>query len=1466
MNGHIFISHCSEDDQFVAKLRQELEGQGVNVWADSRRLVGGDKLEPKIVNGIENAAGVIVVISLNILNSAWVKKETTKALDVQNGKPDDYKIVPILLPGAKKNALEYLFGEEEPIAIEIGPGAGALQNSMPAILAAIDKMLVSDYKPAKTDAKPIAELVLELYDPKIETIDGSSRPCSSAMLRYNPPGNDREITSQRFKFRSTIGPIEMNEITWYLEEYYRWPIGVFKSRAGKLEKNLPKFGKALYDSVFNIGHAREAVEAWKSAKHSCDLRFSVYIDMDGLTNINDDGTTSSNDITPEEVDARKAAAELTSIPWELLHDDVSFLINCANPVGVKRRLPNRKMINPAPAKLPVKILLVTARPEDKHAAYIDHRSSSIPLISAVENLGQSLVTVTTLKQATFNAMIDELDNAAKANDPYDVVHFDGHGIYDKQRGLGALCFESPESHDDLFNRKSELIYADKIAAQFKERNIPLVFLEACQSAMIDDKPMASVAAILLEQGVSAVVAMTHSILVKAASLFTESFYKELAHGERIGMAMLKARSSLANNTLRGQVSGAGELRLHDWFAPVLYQDKNDSILFDQLPTEVAEDLIKKRKGLSYGNIVAKIDDMDHCFVGRSRELLALERLLAIEQYAVIRGQGGAGKSAIAIEAAHWLTRVGRFDKAAFVTVENYSNIRAIIHDIASQLLPHDQDVINQDVDKALLPIERALSDNACVIVVDNLESILPGQFNEAGGGVDNEQINEVFNLCKQLIDAGNKTRLIFTTREALPTPFHKTKSALDLGPLSEIDAIKLVGGILQQSNKKPPVEDCGRTNEEIKQLVDSVNCHARALVLLTNEIAAAGVNAASADITKLMEKLDKEFPDDRERSLYASLELSIRRLPADMREHLKALAMFHGGAHIFVLAETLEIKPEQAGEIAKQLVEVGVAREMGYDHIQLDPALPAYMRTSLNGDEAESLLGRWATAMIGYTDELCRQRLENVQAASTLTILELPNLMAMLEYMDERYDPEQVASFATRVEQLIANLHKPNAMKLVKRIREKAGSNLTGWSHAAFEAERMKIERLLGAGNLPAAIECAQELLKKALTEGEVVYAGADYDIAGAHFMLGRVLKNAGAPEKAVDLIERALDGFQKLADKGNKDAEGMAAKSLTEKGDCYTDLGHLDKAGDAYEQGLEISKKTGDKRSVAVTKGQLAYVKMLHKSYTDAIKLYTEARETFEKLGEYKSVSVAFHQIAMVYEKMGDFSRAEQAYKDSIAIKIRINDKAGEAASLSQLGILYGNNGRYEGAVAFFRQASDLYIKPENLQKEGLCRNNIANTLIKLNRFDEARMEIKRAIECDSSFGHAAEPWVSFGVLYKLEIATNNVEAANEAWARAFEAYLNYRSDGGYGKTGTAKIGEMVVAGFESGDVDKVEAMLGQALTGDMPEQTKYFIQKVSDVIKGERSLFMAKDTMLGFMDAVELYLMLQWLEKSGK
>jgi CHAT domain-containing protein len=91
-------------------------------------------------------------------------------------------------------------------------------------------------------------------------------------------------------------------------------------------------------------------------------------------------------------------------------------------------------------------------------------------------------------------MTAALQRAREENDPYEIVHFDGHGVYDRRVGLGALCFEDPRDRDKLGQRLLKLIHAPELAAELRHYGVPLIFLEACQTAQATADPMASVAA------------------------------------------------------------------------------------------------------------------------------------------------------------------------------------------------------------------------------------------------------------------------------------------------------------------------------------------------------------------------------------------------------------------------------------------------------------------------------------------------------------------------------------------------------------------------------------------------------------------------------------------------------------------------------------------------------------------------------------------------------------------------------------------------------------------------------------------------------------------------------------------------------------------------------------------------------------------------------------------------------------
>jgi len=1472
----LFLSHASADDAFVGSLQKALADLGQPVWIDSRHLMAGDKLNAKIIEAIETASAFAVLVSPASLQSAWVGKELSRALKHQQDV-ENYPVIALALDGTKLGVLEHYFDEER-IFIPLSSKPGGLEEALPKLLPALGLKLPADIPiipPAP--AQPLEDLVLELTDLGFEEKDGKRRPKAKARLVYEPasPGKREVKCKAPWTFVAPLGPIESNELRWYLEEYAIWPCDPLKARAAKVEQDLQAWGQSIHQAALPDAAVGDALPAWQRA--GGERRFSVEVD----------GGTTADAPQQQVLLAREAATALLALPWELLHDGSRFLFQGAKPVRVRRSLPNTRDLDIPPSQPPIRVLLVTARPEDEACAYLDHRISAKPLVQAMETLG-GLVELSLLNPPTFPQLLKELERASQAGQPYHVVHFDGHGVYSRHDGLGGLCFEDPQDQDKLECRRHQTLFTDKIGPALQDHRIPLVFLEACQTAKAEDGA-GSVASELLKAGVASVIAMTHSVLVATAWRFVEAFYQKLAEGARVGEAMLAAQKRLHDDSFRAKIFGAGELHLQDWFVPVLYQEKEDPRLFTALPQRPAQAATAERLENRLGALPPppKLSG----FIGRSRELLKLQRLLTQQRWALVRGNGGEGKTALAVEYARWQVQSRQANRAAFVSVELDTTPAAVLNALVGQLVGQGHAQATPDkLEPAFQEIERELAERPTVLVIDNLESLLTGSAGILPAKEDAEKcgqdarapsldapapnlddLTEILSLCQRLNKIG-ATRILYTSRENLPAAHHDPRQTIELERLAKEDALQVVEQTLQEADLLSAAQ-----RGAIEDLLDAVQCHARTLALLAEPLrekcrqhgVVPGLEATRAQLTQLMEEMHRQFPDSREHSLYASLELSLRRLSPDHRERAKVLGVFHGELDLDVLRLMMDWTEETVAALGQALADTGLAIPMPHKHLRLEPALCPYLRARLPTSERAALEARWTAAMRGFVEYLYKQLSQDAALAARLTGWETPNLMALLEITAQAGESEFTVDLCASLFGLLQNAGKPRLLQRIASVREAADRGLgQAWNHARFQAQRIRIEHALDSGDFREALDGAQDLHRRAQAAGEQAYAGADYDLAIACFLLGRVLETLRASGQALPLLQEARQRFEQVEQhRPGRGAARMASAALAEQGDCLNGLGRYDEAAVLYEEAIRRAEQQGDLRQVAVGKGQLGTVRLMQERYGEALKAYEAARDAFAGLGEPGTVAGSWHQIGMVHEETGQYEQAEQAYRESLALSVRLGNAAAQASTLNQLGALYGRMGRWEDAATFYGQAADKAVELGDMAKEGSRRNNLAHTLRQLGRLDEARTQCRRAIQCKEAYGHAATPWTTWDILHDIETAAGQPQAAQQARRQAIALFLAYRRDGGENHTGSAQLCADVAQALAEGKGEEALGWVnGLRDRPDWQQNGLPLLDALQAILQGHRTPALADDPKLDYDEAVEILLLLERLPPPAK
>lgn len=1433
-HGKLFLSHAHADKAEAQALRRALEDNGVAVWEDALEIRVGDRLAA-LEREVKDARGLLLLWTPAAAESEWVEREVGWAQAARKESPE-YRIV-VLLRGTGEVSARRLLGEE----LLYLPVPGAIEGAVPEIRRAFGERAPSGRAAAApAPAPPVEELVLSFTDARIEESEGRHRAAGRFRVEHRPaqgPGS----RSAAGDFVSPLGPLENEEIRWYLERYPGWPFGTFRERALALEAKLPEWGRALYGATLAL--AAGPVRDWARAKGGAHR---VVLEVDdpapAAGSPGADGT---------------GAAALLALPWELLADDEGYLFEGALKARVVRRLPRGTSLDPLPAADRLRVLLVLSRPEEEGVAFLDPRASAVPLIAALAPLGRR-AELTVLEDGTLPALREALEKAEAEGRPFQVVHFDGHGVYDPTVGLGMLCFEDPaDAKAHRLERRAELVDAGRLGALLRQRRVPLFVLEACESARTDQAVTASVAARLLRAGVGSVLAMTHSVLVETARRFVGRFYRGLAEGERLGSAMVAAEHELLDDPTRGLVAGPhgpAELRLRDWFVPVLFQEEGGDLQLLAAGAADPQDLAAERR-VREGELPPA---PAHGFVGRARELLAVQRQLRDHRVLALLGEGGLGKTALAVECARWLLDLRRCERIAFATVEDLPDARVLLDCLGRQLVPGYSVAVaegtgseEERLRRARQPVERVLWERRVLLVVDNLESLLPPP-----GQPLSEEATGVLALLGGLAEQG-ETRLLLTSREAPPGPL--AGAAIRLGPLSKREGRELLTRVLAHAGRAP----VGDVSERwVDQLIETVGGHARSLVLLSPLLAERGLQVTAESVAKAMAELEARHPGTRELSLLASVRLSLARLPEEARRQVRALSVFRGAAHFGVLALVLEVEPDAALALCRQLVELGLAGAEG-PYLFPDPALGPAVAAEVDAEERRGMEERWIEASRGLIGYLYETHFQDAQVAMEGTQAALQDLIAALSEAEQRVgspgiSADDVMQSVTDLQMLVGALGRPAALGHLKALRQRLERQLGEWSHARFESARAEVEEKLTAGDVNAAVAAAEHLVDRAEATGNS-YSGAAYDRAMCNWLLGRALRMAGHPSEALPCLDRAEKRFEELKEAGNEAAAKMLGTVAGDRGDALLDLGRLGEAADSQERGIAIDEQSGNRRSAAVGRLQLGTVRLQQGEPEETLKAYEQARKTFEALQEPQLVATVWHQIGMVHQEGKQWNLAEAAYQQSLRIKVELKDKQGQAQTLNQLGLVYKAQGRLEQAAQLYQQAATLDQERGDARSQARSLNNLADVLKDLGRLPEARETAAQAVRLKLPFGHAAESWMTWDILYKIETLAGRPEEAAAARARALEAYAAYRRDGGEPRFTMARW--IAAVGRTLRTQGSAEAHGRIPPSEQFHESLLPLREALLAIVQGSRDPALVEDTRLDYDDAVELSLLLESL-----
>lgn len=437
-------------------------------------------------------------------------------------------------------------------------------------------------------------------------------------------GTPAETLNATSTFVSPLAPEDREQLRWLVEERPRLRSATARAIAGRIEQRLGQLGAQLGAAVF--GDSRDGAAIAEAVRANLDSLDVVVVEQPS---------------TPH-------------LPWELMTAPGSDI-----PLARAARSFVRTASASSPSEPPVaadarngrlRILLVVSRPAGVDDA--PFRSVASRIVAAAAARPESRITIDVLRPPTLAALTERLQHAASAGRPFQIVHFDGHGVhraspFAPERKRGYLCFEQEGGGIDRVDGTTvgNVLIANGVRA---------LLLNACRSGFAGNTDgeaeptvFESLAADVQSSGVDSVLAMGFDVYVTTAAALIGDVYAAQAAGRTLGESV-----SLARRRLHAREDGFA------WIVPVAYENRPLRHLpYRDVVAEVTIGLNAATPATEYFVDPEGADgprSAGRPFVGYDDILLTLERELYRSGIVEIVGLAGSGKSAVAAEFARWV--------------------------------------------------------------------------------------------------------------------------------------------------------------------------------------------------------------------------------------------------------------------------------------------------------------------------------------------------------------------------------------------------------------------------------------------------------------------------------------------------------------------------------------------------------------------------------------------------------------------------------------------------------------------------------------------------------------------------------------------------------------------------------------------------------------------------------------------
>lgn len=222
-----------------------------------------------------------------------------------------------------------------------------------------------------------------------------------------------------------------------------------------------------------------------------------------------------------------------------------------------------------------------------------------------------------------------------------------------------------------------------------------------------------------------------------------------------------------------------------------------------------------------------------------------------------------------------------------------------------------------------------------------------------------------------------------------------------------------------------------------------------------------------------------------------------------------------------------------------------------------------------------------------------------------------------------------------------------------------------------------------------------------------------------------------------------------------------------------YNSQGKLDSSLNLNLYSVELSKKTKDKRRIAICLANVAISYMKLEQYENSVEYYLQAIKIFEEISNKEQLYILYNDLSILYDKMMQYDKSLKFARQSMELSRSLNDSTNLAIALGTFAAPLVHTNKPALAIPYLEESLEICRRTNNVYVRESVLLDLGTVYMMTNQPDKHKSVATEALELSQKLDDREGITVAYRLLSDYYLNALQFDKAKEYASKALQVAI---------------------------------------------------------------------------------------------